>query len=73
VLPSTDRGNKLTCRKTFCEIHSKQRKENSRRGPFLWKKQAYQTGTSEVEPPMWPSSKLGMCSGSEEEGVGGET
>ena len=39
ALPSTDRGNRVACAKSLCEISSRQRKENSKRGPFLWDKQ----------------------------------
>jgi hypothetical protein len=35
---STDEGNKLTCRKSLCENHSMQQKENSKRGPLAGRK-----------------------------------
>jgi hypothetical protein len=34
AVQSADTGKKLNCRKSHCEKHSKQRKENSRKGPL---------------------------------------
>ena len=72
MLPSIDRGNKVTCRKPFCEKNSKQRRETAEEGHFCGRswpvKPVLKTGTSGVERAMSPSSKLGVSSGSEEEG-----
>jgi len=39
----TDTRKKLSCRKSLCEKHSMQQKENGRRGHFPRKYYAYQT------------------------------
>ena len=53
----TDTGKKLSCRKSHCEKHRMQQKENGRKGTFCRKikpiKPVMKTGRSGLKSPIW--------------------
>lgn len=53
----TDTGKKLSCRKSLCEKHRMQQKENERRGHFCGKirpiKPVMKTGRIGLKSPIW--------------------